>query len=279
MVESSSSALLIDASPANPALAPAWPLAPGRAPPSFSFGTDTAAPVYVWAASLDLPAERLHALSRILRPSERRRAQGFHFEIHRRRFIAGRGLLRLVLGRSLGVAPAQIEFAYGPAGKPALAGRFAAAGLSFNLAHCESLALLALASGPDLGLDVERVRPLPEAAELVARFFSSRESAAFQRLAPEEQPQAFFNLWTRKEAWLKATGAGIADLLGRVEVTFLPGEPARLLSLPPEVIPARPWSLYHLVPASGFVGALAVGGRASAPVCRSWDWADQPLKL
>ncbi|HEV2393476.1 MAG TPA: 4'-phosphopantetheinyl transferase superfamily protein [Verrucomicrobiae bacterium] len=163
---------------------------------------------------------------------EIQRAGRFHFEQHRNRFIAGRGLLRAVLARYLCAAPKQIKFAYGTNGKPCLAKSTGGDNLEFNLAHSEDVALLAVTRTFPVGIDVERIRPMPDAAELVARFFSPRESAIFRGLPSEEQSSAFFSLWTRKEALLKATGEGIGHLLNQVEVSFLPGEPVRIIRMP-----------------------------------------------
>src|SRR5262249_20814147 len=109
----------------------------------------------------------------------------------------------------------------------------------------------------EVGVDVEWIRELHDAEELVSRFFSPRESRVFHELPSEIRPAAFFNLWTRKEAWLKATGEGIGYLLDRVEVSFLPWEPGRLLRLPGWEDGAS-WSLLDLKTARGFAAALAI---------------------
>jgi 4'-phosphopantetheinyl transferase len=227
--------------------------------------------MHVWAASLQFTPAALQALSDTLCPAERRRAARFHLPEHRARFIAGRGLLRAVLSRCLGTEPGRIDFRYGKHGKPELESRFAESRLQFNLAHCENLALIAVAQGKRIGIDVERIRVLPDAGELVTRFFSPRENAAFHALPAAQQSEAFFNLWTRKEAWLKATGDGISRYLAQVEVTFLPGEPARLLSLPESLRPHSVWSLRDLRPAAGFVGALSVQGKSGQVECWRWE--------
>lgn len=228
--------------------------------------------VHVRAAWLAVGADTLDALAATLSASERKRAGRFHFERHRNRFMAGRGLLRMLLGRYLQTAPERIQFTYGPQGKPALAGPFAQAGLEFNMAHTQDLALFAVTRAGPVGIDVEEVRSLADAEELVARFFSGRESAAFRKLPEEQKPPAFFNLWTRKEAWLKATGEGIVHSLHRVEVSFLPGEPARLLSLPEPLARSAHWGLHDLAPAPGFAAALAIA--AGEARLRCWRWPE-----
>lgn len=227
--------------------------------------------VHIWTASLDLPPQQHTELGQLLCPAEQRRAERYHFEIHRRRFIAARGLLRTLLGQYLNTPPADIEFSYGPYGKPALAPAFAKEGLEFNLAHSEDLVLFVMAVGSAVGVDLEEVRALPEMEDLVRRFFSRREAALFAALPPAQKTQGFFNLWTRKEAWLKATGEGIAQYLSQVEVSFVPGQGAELLSLPTHLADGRRWQLYDLAAAGGFAGALAIAGPHSRPVCRKWN--------
>jgi 4'-phosphopantetheinyl transferase len=228
-----------------------WPLPPER----FSLG---ATDVHVWAARLDLPSKALVRLEAMLFQDESERAARFRFETHRNRFIAARGILRSLLGHYLHSPPDELRFEYGPNGKPTLASPFVENGVSFNLAHSEDLALVAVTRLGLIGVDVEQIRPIADADELVARFFSPRETAIFQTLPRSQKNAAFFNLWTRKEAWLKATGDGIAHLLNRVEVTFLPGDPAHFLSLPKKDELNSDWALRELTPATGFVGAVAL---------------------
>ena len=233
----------------------------------------------MWAASLEAGPAALAELAATLSPAELERAARFHFEGHRNRFVAGRGLLRTLLGRCLEADPRDLDFAYGPNGKPSLAGAFGDSGLHFNLAHSEDLALVAITRAARVGVDVERVRSLPDAAELVVRFFSKRESEVFRKLPAERQPAAFFNLWTRKEAWLKATGEGIGHLLSQVEVSFLPGDPARLLSLPKHPAGEMSWSLQDLVPKAGFVAAMALAVRDTRLCCWRWEPESETRKL
>jgi 4'-phosphopantetheinyl transferase len=228
-----------------------WPQTPAGGSPR---GTD----VHVCAAHLDLPLETLARFASILSEEEQERAARFRFETHHNRFVAGRAVLRSILAAHLDCAPDELDFNYGPNGKPALSGRLAQSGIFFNLAHSEDLALIAVTRVGPIGVDVERIRPMSEADDLVERFFSARENTLFQTLPEDQKCAAFFNLWTRKEAWLKATGEGIGDSLNRVEVTFLPGESPQFLALPQESGVFNNWALRDLAPANGFVGAVAL---------------------
>ncbi len=239
-----------------------------KSPPSLVPGE-----VHVIAASLDeLPSAARRAW---LSADEVARAERFHFPRDRHRFAAGRGLLRGLLGRYLGLDPAELRFVYGPRGKPGLGPE--ARDLRFNVSHSGGLALLAFVRGRHLGVDLERERPLPEAEEMAGRFFSPRESAELRRLPGADRPRAFFRCWTRKEAFIKATGEGLSRPLDAFDVTLAPGEPARLLRVEGEPGDPGRWWLRDLELAAGFAGALAVEGPPLRVACWNWDSAVEEI--
>jgi 4'-phosphopantetheinyl transferase len=232
--------------------------------------------IHVWAATLSAPPDLLQKFSDTLTPEEKERANRFKFDKHRNRFIAGRGTLRAILAQSLSANASRLRFNYLENGKPVLADEFANSGIHFNLAHTEDLALVAVTRIGLLGVDVECVRPIKNVDELVARFFSPRENQLFQKVSEAEKPAAFFNLWTRKEALLKATGEGITRSLSLVEVSFLPGKPARLLAISGDERRAAEWNLREMVPAVGYTAAVAVKAETSniqsELMVKGWKW-------
>jgi 4'-phosphopantetheinyl transferase len=172
----------------------------------------------------------------------------FRFDRDRDRFIAARAMLRRVLAGLVGADPAELRFLYGRAGKPALS-----TGPQFSLSHSDDLGALAVAYDLEIGIDVERLRPIEP--ELADRFFAEDESAALRALAEPARTRAFFACWTRKEAYVKSLGDGLLAPLDRFSVSL--DEPARLLWVEGDPgAPAR-WRLAHLEPARGFVGAIA----------------------
>jgi 4'-phosphopantetheinyl transferase len=235
--------------------------------------------VHVWAGPLDVPDSDLAAFKNALSLRDLDRAGRFHFERDRNRFIVAHGWLRQLLSSYLSVPPEELEFKYGAKGKPALSDFGDGAGLEFNMTHAEGLSLIAVCQGAPVGIDLERIRPLTDAEDLVERFFSKHEIAAFKDLPDDQKAEAFFNLWTRKESWLKSTGEGIAHLLDQVEVTFAPGDSARLLRMPEAFAPITDWSLCDLAPAPGFAAALAVAAADAKPECRRWDHTHKGLHL
>jgi 4'-phosphopantetheinyl transferase len=198
------------------------------------------------------------------------RAERFYFQKDREHFIVARGLLRLILSCYLYVAPDQLRFCYGSHGKPALAITSGQDRLCFNLAHAHGLALYAVARGREVGIDLERLRLIPDAEQIAARFFSPRENAVFRALPSSKRQEAFFNCWTRKEAYIKAVGDGLARPLDRFEVSLRPGEPARLLSVEGDAQEASRWVLQDLTPAPGYVAAIAVEGHGWRLRCSHW---------
>jgi len=208
--------------------------------------------------ALGTQAAQIRAAGVLLSAGERQRAARFAFDRDRRRYIAARALLRRLLGERLGERPEAIEFVYGRRGKPALAPRFAGSGLHFNLSHCDDVAVYAFARAREVGVDIEKVRPIPDADEIAKRFFSRRENLAYRALAAADRGPGFFNCWTRKEAFIKALGHGLHLPLGSFDVSLAPGEPARILRVGPRRGDDCGWRLASLQPAPGLTGAVVV---------------------
>lgn len=216
--------------------------------------------IHVWLASHDELAAQCAAFAPSLSADELQRAARFRLQQDRDRFIAARGWLRLVLSKYLHQEPARLVFGYNAYGKPSLA---APAQITFNLSHAHEFVLLAITRDRAVGVDLEHLRPIcaTELATLAANFFSPAEQAAWQSLAPGEQRAAFFNCWTRKEAYVKARGQGLALTLNSFDVTLRPGEQAALLAHRGDPQAAACWSLINLSAPPGYAAALAVEGR------------------
>lgn len=188
--------------------------------------------------------------------------------------MVGRGLLRRILGQYLGCQPEQVRFGYGPFGKPALLETPSTGKVSFNLAHSAGLVLYAITRDQEVGIDVERLRPIEEMEQIAERFFSSGERRALQALPAQQRQEAFFTCWTRKEAYLKALGSGLARSLAEFEVSLTPGEPARLVHVDNEPEEAARWVIHSLTPAAGYAAALALPAITGVPwQVTCWQWA------
>lgn len=190
----------------------------------------------------------------LLSGDELARAARFVFDLHRHRYLAGRLALRELLGRYLDRAPGDVHFAYSPYGKPEVPGE----ALRFNVAHSDDLAVIGLTEDDPLGVDVECIRALRDIDSLAGTVFSTRELDVFRSLPPASKRQAFFNCWTRKEAFVKAVGEGLSHPLDAFDVTLRPGEEARLLQVEGSPARAAGWSLLDVCPMDGWAGAVAV---------------------
>lgn len=202
----------------------------------------------------------IRAFTSDLDRDEAARSRRFHSSLHRERFVVAHGALRAILGSYLGVLPKAVSLETGRYGKPALTSRFRDAGedLQFNLSHSGSLALVAVTYGRKAGVDLERIRADVDYEALAARFFAPAEQARLRELAGDARARSFFACWTRKEAYIKALGEGLAFPLDRFAVTVSADEEPRLLDAAPGE-PER-WSLRDLAPGPGYAGALAVEG-------------------
>ena len=244
-----------------------WPPAPALPP-----GLD-AASVHVWRIGLDVPDEEQARRAAALSPDEIARAERFRVERDRRCWIAARGAVRAILAGYLGCRASSLTFRIGPHGKPALDGPPAAERLEFNVSHSGNLALCAVARARAVGVDVEAIRPDFASLDVARRFFSGTEFAALEALPRGERVAAFFACWTRKEAYMKARGTGIALGLDRFEVSLAPDRPAALLATHDEPAAAAHWRLAALDPGDGYAGAIVTEG----PACLAgWQWQPAP---
>jgi 4'-phosphopantetheinyl transferase len=230
--------------------------------------------VQVWRASLTATPARVAELRQILAADERARAERFRFARDRTRSIIARGVLREIIGRALGREPGALSFRYNAFGKPSLSDEDNGQCIRFNVSHADGIALYALTRHRDVGVDIERVRTDMTRERIAERFFSAREVATLRALAPAHQDAAFFACWTRKEAYKKARGEGISVGLDQFDVSLAPNEPAAILASREAGASPACWSLHHLVPSPGFIGAVAVLGESHRLTC--WQWRECP---
>ncbi|HAL26088.1 MAG TPA: phosphopantetheinyl transferase [Chloroflexi bacterium] len=218
--------------------------------------------VDVWSASLALHRPALRRLEKIVSSDERGRAERFRSDLARADYIVTRGLLRTILAGYLRVHPDEIALGRDGKGKPEIAGRLRREKLRFNVAHSGGRVAYAVTRGREVGIDLERIAHDVPAEALAERFFSEEEAAGIRRLPSPDRRQAFFTIWTLKEAYLKATGEG---LRGLDQIDLSRARRCSADSWRVEVPGSRTaWSLRTFVPDVGYVGAVAVGG----PGCR-----------
>ena len=226
--------------------------------------------VHLWRIDLTLAdAVDFDALN----DEELQRAARFHFEQDRIRFKVARGALRTILGRYANLLPDALEFCQNEYGKPFLTNP-RAAGLHFNLSHSKDIALLAVTREREVGIDIEFMRPDFATKEVADHFFSSAEVATLAGVERRLKTRAFFNCWTRKEAYIKARGEGLSLALDSFDVSLKPGQPAALLNTRLDSADVSRWSLHELFPVAGYAAAVAVERCASPPRMRHFSFAD-----
>jgi 4'-phosphopantetheinyl transferase len=220
--------------------------------------------VHLWRAFTTDWLSRIEALQDFLSSHEVDRARRFHFERDRLRYIVAHGLLRMLIGRYLGIPAHRIEFRSGPFGKPELHGHHSASSFSFNISHSHELTVFAFSSYGCLGVDVEYVRPMPDFEAIVSGYFHPRERVTLRGFPPHERQTAFFDCWTRKEAFIKATGEGLHRPLDSFAVPMDSGNARDFLTLNDGAAMDERWAFLPLRPARRYTGAVVVGKRRHA---------------
>lgn len=227
--------------------------------------------VEVWRIPLRPSAAGLERLVATLAPDERARAARLRGDHLATRFVAGRGAMRVILGGYLGRPAQALRFSVGEHGKPAVDDP---GPLRFNLSNSGDLALLAVARGCEVGVDLEAVRPVPDALAIARRMFSPAEQAALAACGEAGREAAFLRCWTRKEAFIKAQGGGVWAGLDTFDVS-LDEDRAAVLAVHGSAERASRWAMRALDPGPGYLGAVVVEGGLDSVQHR--DWEELPL--
>ncbi|WEX10484.1 4'-phosphopantetheinyl transferase superfamily protein [Chelativorans sp. AA-79] len=237
----------------------------------------------LWRWPLDVVAGDLPRYVAMVSDGEFARAARFVHERDRLRFLVGRGRLREIVAHYLGVSAKRLVFVYNAFGKPHLA--MSEPPLHFNLSHSGGMAVLAVSDRYHVGVDVEQVLPLKE--DVAGHFFSPAEQRALSAMPPGDYLEAFYRCWTRKEAFVKAHGAGLSLPLDAFDVSIDEREPT-LLRLDGDPAAPLQWQLAEIALPRGFIGAVAAptGGngislryRSALEDEREEEWTASPRPL
>ena len=228
--------------------------------------------VDVWLASTDPGERQIREYKALLSPAELARMEKFRVEFKYREYIVTRGLLRRVMTKMTGLDVTGIDFDYGEHGKPSFPVCAESGSAAFNVSHSHGLALVALTLGGRLGVDLERIRPKAEWRSLAEHYFSAAEIQALNGYPGESGLKAFFTCWTRKEAFVKALGAGVSYGLKEFDVSIDPDEADAALTIRSEDEDAARWLIKKLPVPASHVAALAL----DRPVCNIRLWRADP---
>lgn len=225
--------------------------------------------VHIWFAPLDRTSAELKSLETLLSRDEIARAGRFAFPVDRDRYVAGRGILRRLLGSYVGPEPQNITFVYGEQGKPALANENSSGSsefLAFNVAHTRSHAVFAFTRLPAIGIDLECTDREMDFTAVAQRFFSAHEVRELGSLPGAQRSEGFFLCWTRKEAYVKARGGGLQIPLDSFDVSLTPGETPRL-----RAADGGRWLLATFAHEPNCVGAVVVTQPVMEITYFDWD--------
>ncbi|HEX2960812.1 MAG TPA: 4'-phosphopantetheinyl transferase superfamily protein [Ignavibacteriales bacterium] len=222
--------------------------------------------IHVWHvfAGSALPS----GLQNVLTDQEIKRACGYYFAKDRENFIISRGVLRVLIARYLNTSSERVNLLFNEYGKPFLKGERA---LKFNVSHSNGILLFAFAWNYELGVDIELIRPDFADMEIAGRFFSKNEMLALSVLPDELRKIAFFNCWTRKEAYIKAKGMGLSIPLDSFDVSLCPGDPPELLCDHDAPEETGKWKLFNLNVPRDYCAALAVKGNPGEIIQLRWS--------
>jgi 4'-phosphopantetheinyl transferase len=227
--------------------------------------------IHIWTLPTTAADAVVAKFEQVLSPDEIEFALRFRFRHLRNSFVIRRGALRYLLGRYKKLEPASIQFNYRSKGKPSLS---PADGLQFNMTHSGGIAAIALGAHCQIGIDLEKIRPLPEMQRIANRVFCLEEVTEIMSLPQGERMHAFFRCWTRKEAYVKAIGDGIFSPFNSFRVTVQDNVPARFVYLGGDAT-ASSLMLHDLNLASDCAAALAYcDGQRSVSIFRVVDPAE-----
>ena len=216
--------------------------------------------VHLWRVDLEALTGNELRWNEVLSPDELKRSARFHFPRDRQHFVASRALLRTILASYLDKHPARLNFLYSKKEKPSL-DPADVSDVTFNVSHSAGIALMAFARGREVGVDIEQVRPDVDLEAIARRFFSPNEQNELAALPADEKTEAFFRCWTRKEAYIKATGAGLSHPLRQFDVALAPAESSALLATRPDASEAGRWLLRDVPGGVGYIAALCARGK------------------
>jgi 4'-phosphopantetheinyl transferase len=217
--------------------------------------------VQLWRIDLEAIRENEAQWQKILSRDESARASRYHFARDRQRFVAARAWLRIILASYLETEPSRIEFSYSDKEKPSLSPKFSESGITFNISHSGGIGLLGFARRREIGVDVEEIRHNSDLEAIARRFFSAREQEELAAIPKDAKADAFFRCWTRKEAYIKATGDGLSLPLSQFDVSLNPDDNDALAATRPDPGEAEKWLLRGVPAGVGYAAAICVRGR------------------
>lgn len=222
----------------------------------------------VWLVPTTDDHRVLHSYLQILSPSEKEKAARFRFEEDRGRFIMGRAVLRELSSQYLGCKTKEVGIGYRQFGKPYCENSSL---LKFNLSHSNNLAVIGFSSNLEIGIDVERVRPDYDFSDIAQTVFSPNELLLLNKLAPAGRLARFYELWTRKEAFIKGVGYGLSFPLSLKEISVVSDQIETGSSMDADMVNTMlSWSVSSLDLSPSYRAAVALNGIIQGVTVTTW---------
>lgn len=218
---------------------------------------------HVWKASLDYSEAKVNLAIEFLSRDEVERANRFYFVRDRMRFIIRRGILKQIIAKYLAVDPKNLLFEYNRYGKPFLITDSLKHDFRFNMSHSKNIALYCIGYQKDVGIDIEYIREDFEFQQIIDRFFSHNEKEYIQKITIDQRRMAFFKIWTRKEAVLKALGKGVSFPLHMVNVPYNGSNFTIRINSIGDQCKETSWYVQDLLPAHNYIASIAIEGSGS----------------
>lgn len=213
--------------------------------------------IHIFKTFSAISETELNSYSELLNSEEKNKAVRFKFAKHRNNFISFRANLRIILSEYLNTHPAKITFSYADKGKPFLSD----SEIKFNISHSDNFAVYAVTSQTEIGIDTEKIKELPDALSIAKNYFSEMEVKQFSAVDENNYKQAFYNCWTRKEAFIKAIGEGLSFPLADFSVSFLQGEEPSMKWIKDKPEESLQWSIINLDLEKEYITSLAIRSR------------------
>jgi 4'-phosphopantetheinyl transferase len=226
--------------------------------------------VIIWLLDLNKTVFDLAWLVSLLSDSELKKSQKLVFDKDKKRYIVSHGILRILLGKYIGLPPGFVEYRFNRYGKPELNVDINPEKIKFNLSHSHEKILFAFSRGRELGVDIEYLDPKFPTSDISKRFFSPQEVQELINLPKEQQIQGFFKCWTQKEAYIKAKGMGLSIPLDSFDVSVSPVDPAGLISNKNEPLEIFKWKIQEIQIEGNYASAICAEGNDWETIVMTW---------
>jgi len=225
---------------------------------------DLSKEIHLWVLNLKQPYYTFQNLKKLLNEEEKFKLNRYIFNSDKKRYVVSHGFLKKIIGKYLDINPNDVSFRISSLGKPRLDETLKPINFEFSMAHSHELAIYALTKGRRVGVDIEYIHRKIDHMKIASKFFTKKERGILKTLPEHQRKKAFYNCWTRKEAFIKTFDEKLLDFQ-EFEVTIIPGEAPQIINIEGYPMESTHWYMISFSPAESYVGALVGEGRNWKP--------------